>query len=206
MANRNRFTATVSMSAFAVSLAAMATPAVAQDVDPNVDVEADADAQSDDVIIVSGFRESLATSVSTKRNSDLILESVTAEDIGKLPDDSIGESIARLPGVTSQRLNGRANVIAIRGLGPDFSQTLLNGREQTSTGDNRAVEFDQYPSEVVNQVNVYKTPSARASSGRSMCAPSVRSRQTNVSWLSVRRGPMPIWARSMPGRRNSATV
>ena len=111
MANRNRFTATVSMSAFAVSLAAMATPAVAQDVDPNVDVEAeaDADAQSDDVIIVSGFRESLATSVSTKRNSDLILESVTAEDIGKLPDDSIGESIARLPGVTSQRLNGRAN-------------------------------------------------------------------------------------------------
>ena len=88
MANRNRFTATVSMSAFAVSLAAMATPAVAQDVDPNVDVEAeaDADAQSDDVIIVSGFRESLATSVSTKRNSDLILESVTAEDIGKLPD------------------------------------------------------------------------------------------------------------------------
>ncbi|MEC7889228.1 MAG: TonB-dependent receptor plug domain-containing protein, partial [Pseudomonadota bacterium] len=162
MANRNRFTATVSMSAFAVSLAAMATPAVAQDVDPNVDVEAeaDADAQSDDVIIVSGFRESLATSVSTKRNSDLILESVTAEDIGKLPDDSIGESIARLPGVTSQRLNGRANVIAIRGLGPDFSQTLLNGREQTSTGDNRAVEFDQYPSEVVNQVNVYKTPSA----------------------------------------------
>ena len=162
MANRNRFTATVSMSAFAVSLAAMATPAVAQEVDPNVDVEAeaDADAQSDDVIIVSGFRESLATSVSTKRNSDLILESVTAEDIGKLPDDSIGESIARLPGVTSQRLNGRANVIAIRGLGPDFSQTLLNGREQTSTGDNRAVEFDQYPSEVVNQVNVYKTPSA----------------------------------------------
>ena len=112
------------------------------------------------VIVVSGFRESLATAVAEKRRSDLILESVTAEDIGKLPDDSIGESIARLPGVTSQRLNGRANVIAIRGLGPDFSQTLLNGREQTSTGDNRAVEFDQYPSEVVNQVVVYKSPSA----------------------------------------------
>ncbi len=117
-------------------------------------------ADEDNVIIVSGFREALASAVAEKRRSDLILESVTAEDIGKLPDDSIGESIARLPGVTSQRLNGRANVIAIRGLGPDFSQTLLNGREQTSTGDNRAVEFDQYPSEVVNQVVVYKTPSA----------------------------------------------
>ncbi|WP_251567073.1 TonB-dependent receptor [Erythrobacter sp. 3-20A1M] len=82
------------------------------------------------------------------------------EDIGKLPDNSIGESIARLPGVTAQRLNGRANVISIRGFGPDFSQTLLNGREQTSLGDARAVEFDQYPAEVVSQVVVYKTPSA----------------------------------------------
>lgn len=114
----------------------------------------------ENAIVVTGFRASLESAVAEKRDSDLILESVTAEDIGKLPDDSIGESIARLPGVTSQRLNGRANVIAIRGLGPDFSQTLLNGREQTSTGDNRAVEFDQYPSEVVNQVVVYKTPSA----------------------------------------------
>jgi len=111
-------------------------------------------------IVVQGFRAALETSVAEKRNSELILESVTAEDIGKLPDSSIGESIARLPGVTSQRLNGRANVISIRGLGPDFSQTLLNGREQTSTGDARAVEFDQYPAEVVNQVVVYKTPSA----------------------------------------------
>ena len=92
-------------------------------------------------IVVQGFRAALETSVAEKRNSELILESVTAEDIGKLPDSSIGESIARLPGVTSQRLNGRANVISIRGLGPDFSQTLLNGREQTSTGDARAVEF-----------------------------------------------------------------
>ncbi len=130
------------------------TPQSSQDA---ATVELDEEGQA---IIVTGFRAALASAVNEKRTSDLILESVTAEDIGKLPDDSIGESIARLPGVTSQRLNGRANVIAIRGLGPDFSQTLLNGREQTSTGDNRAVEFDQYPSEVVSQVVVYKTPSA----------------------------------------------
>jgi iron complex outermembrane receptor protein len=57
-------------------------------------------------------------------------------------------------------LNGRSNNISIRGFGPDFSQTLLNGREQTSTGDNRAVEFDQYPSEIVSQVVVFKSPTA----------------------------------------------
>jgi iron complex outermembrane recepter protein len=111
-------------------------------------------------IIVTGFRASLESAVGEKKRSNQIIESVSAEDIGKLPDASIGESIARLPGVTSQRLNGRANVIAVRGFGPDFSQTLLNGREQTSTGDNRAVEFDQYPSEIVNQVVVYKSPTA----------------------------------------------
>ena len=111
-------------------------------------------------IVVTGFRASLQSAVGTKKRQEQIVESVSSEDIGKLPDSSIGESIARLPGITSQRTNGRANVIAIRGFGPDFSTTLLNGREQTSTNDNRGVEFDQYPSEVVSQVVVYKSPSA----------------------------------------------
>ena len=162
--NIRTWTAGISTAALAVTLA---TPAAAQTVQPATPQQTDEgqpvtdpDEADNNVIIVSGFRESLATAVAEKKNTDQILESVTAEDIGKLPDNSIGESIARLPGVTSQRLNGRANVIAIRGLGPDFSQTILNGREQTSTGDNRAVEFDQYPAEVVNQVVVYKTPTA----------------------------------------------
>ncbi|WP_315850274.1 TonB-dependent receptor [Qipengyuania thermophila] len=113
-----------------------------------------------EAIVVTGFRASLQSAVAEKRTQNLIVESVTAEDIGRLPDNSIGEAIARLPGLTAQRLNGRANVVSIRGFGPDFSQTLLNGREQTSLGDNRAVEFDQYPGELVNQVVVYKSPSA----------------------------------------------
>jgi iron complex outermembrane receptor protein len=115
---------------------------------------------ADGDIVVTGFRRSLENAVAEKKNRDQIVESVSAEDIGKLPDASIAESIARLPGLTSQRLNGRSNSISIRGFSPDFSTTLLNGREQTSTGDNRAVEYDQYPAEVVNQVVVYKTGTA----------------------------------------------
>ncbi|PAX09267.1 TonB-dependent receptor [Sphingomonas lenta] len=111
-------------------------------------------------IIVTGFRAALENAVAEKKNRDQIVEAISAEDIGRLPDASIAESIARLPGLTSQRVNGRSNAISIRGFAPDFSTTLLNGREQTSTGDNRAVEYDQYPSEVVNQVLVYKTPMA----------------------------------------------
>ena len=120
----------------------------------------DAEQTDDDTIVVTGFRASLQSAVGTKKRQEQIVESVSAEDIGKLPDSSIGESIARLPGIAAQRTNGRANVISIRGFGPDFSQTLLNGREQTSTNDNRGVEFDQYPSEVVSQVVVYKSPNA----------------------------------------------
>jgi iron complex outermembrane recepter protein len=111
-------------------------------------------------IIVTGFRASLESSIRTKKNDLAIVESVTAEDIGKLPDVSIAESIARLPGLTAQRQDGRDQVISIRGLGPEFSTALLNGRQQVTTGDNRGVEFDQYPSELLNAVKVYKTPFA----------------------------------------------
>ena len=121
---------------------------------------ASAEAGEGNEIVVTGFRAALENAVAEKKQRDQIVESVSAEDIGKLPDASIAESIARLPGLAAQRSGGRAQVISIRGLGPDFSQTLLNGREQTSTGDNRAVEFDQYPSEVVRQVVVYKSPTA----------------------------------------------
>ncbi|MES1158676.1 MAG: TonB-dependent receptor [Terricaulis silvestris] len=116
--------------------------------------------QTGDVIVVQGFRASLRNSVNLKRNATSIVEAVSAEEIGKLPDNSIGESLARLPGLASQRLFGRAQQISIRGLSPDFSTALLNGREQVSVGDNRGVEYDQYPSELLTSVLVYKTPDA----------------------------------------------
>lgn len=109
---------------------------------------------------VTGFRASVESAIATKRDSSSIVEVVTAEDIGKLPDVSIAESLSRLPGLTAQRVDGRAQVISIRGLGPDLSTALLNGREQVTTGDNRGVEFDQYPAELLSGVVVYKTPDA----------------------------------------------
>ena len=153
MAIRSKLSATISLSACAAVLGSISAPAFAQEVDDSAE-------EDENVIIVSGYRASLENAVAEKRRSDLVVESVSAEDIGKLPDASIAESIARLPGLTSQRLSGRSNSISIRGFSPDFSTTLLNGREQTTTGDNRAVEYDQYPAEIVSQVNVYKTPMA----------------------------------------------
>lgn len=112
-------------------------------------------------VTVTGIRGAIESAISVKKGADNIVESISAEDIGKLPDNSIAESIARLPGLTAQRVNGRATEINIRGLSGDFANTLLNGREQASTGNNRSVEFDQYPSELLSSVLVYKTPDAQ---------------------------------------------
>ncbi|MEI8028511.1 MAG: TonB-dependent receptor [Comamonadaceae bacterium] len=111
-------------------------------------------------VTVTGIRAGIENAIAIKRNSDSIVEAVSAEDIGKLPDSSIADSIARLPGLAAQRVDGRASAISIRGLGPDYAGAVLNGREVVSSGDGRAAEYDQFPSELVNSVTVYKTPDA----------------------------------------------
>ena len=113
-----------------------------------------------ETVTITGIRRGIESAINNKKGSDSIIESISSEDIGKLPDSSIAESIARVPGVAAQRVGGRATEINIRGLSGDFANTLLNGREQVSTGNNRSVEFDQYPSELISGVDIYKTPSA----------------------------------------------
>ena len=175
--SRWRFAAAVSPLALMIA----ASPAMAADPDPAVTgAESAATAAQPDqtaangqnttadqgtAIVITGFRASLRSSTAKKRSAETVVESVNAEDIGKLPDNSIAESIARLPGLASQRANGRAQILSIRGLGPDFSTTTLNGRQQTTTNDSRAVEFDQYPSEVLAGVDIYKTAEADHTAG-----------------------------------------
>jgi iron complex outermembrane recepter protein len=111
-------------------------------------------------IVVSGIRHSIETSIAAKREATSIVEAVSAEDIGKLPDTSIADAIARLPGLAAQRIEGRPAAISIRGLGEDYAGSLLNGRQVVSSSEGRSAEYDQFPSELVNQVVVYKTVDA----------------------------------------------
>ncbi len=62
--------------------------------------------EDDNVIVVTGFRASLEDALNAKRESNLIIESVTAEDIGKFPDQNVAESLQRLPGIQIDRENG----------------------------------------------------------------------------------------------------
>ncbi len=117
----------------------------------------------DEYRVSAGFIGSLTAAAAAKAAAPTITEQIVAEDIGKLPDVSIADALTRLPGITTQRVNGRSQGVTIRGLTGDFSTGLLNGLEQVSTSENRAVEFDQYPSELLDRVTIYKTAQANLS-------------------------------------------
>jgi iron complex outermembrane recepter protein len=152
----------------AVFLSMLAGSVYAQDAAPVAPVAPTADAakKSDEPVvpsvIVSGIRRGIEAAISIKKNSSSIVEAISAEDIGKLPDSSVAESIARLPGVTAQRgrNSGKASEISVRGLAPSFNGTLVNGREQASTGNARSPEFDLFPAELIGSAVIYKTPDA----------------------------------------------
>ena len=92
-------------------------------------------------VVVTGIRRGIEDALSAKRNNDMIVETISAEDLGRLPNDSIADALASLPGVAAQVIGGRAATLNIRGLSGDFVNTTFNGREQASVGDNRAVFF-----------------------------------------------------------------
>ena len=143
----------VSLAVAAALPGAMAMPmtAHAQDADDEV---------IEEIVTYGKFRASLVDAISSKRNSTTIVEAISAEDIGKLPDSSIAESLARLPGLAGERRNGRTSGISVRGFKEDYTAVTMNGRELLGIGDNRGVEYDLYPSEIISGVLVYKTPDA----------------------------------------------
>lgn len=117
------------------------------------------------VVTVTGIRASVRNALATKEASNSMVEVIASEDIGKLPDTTIAESLARLPGLSSGMDRGNASQIVARGLGPRFIGATLNGRELASSEPNRAVRFEQFPSESLSGATVYKTQSAELVEG-----------------------------------------
>jgi iron complex outermembrane receptor protein len=114
------------------------------------------------VVTITGIRRGIESAITVKKANDGVVEAISAEDVGKLPDNTVADAISRLPGLATQRnrSTGRSQNVSVRGLSPDFNAATLNGREQASTGDSRGVEFDQFPAELLSGVDVYKTPKA----------------------------------------------
>ncbi len=110
-----------------------------------------------ETVVVTGVRASVKSSLDIKKKSDQMVDSIVAEDIGKLPDNNVIEALQHVTGVQISRNAAEANQLLIRGL-PDIA-TLLNGREIfTSTG--RFVTLQDIPAELLARVDVEKTPRA----------------------------------------------
>lgn len=136
-----------------------ATPAEVQQGEAANGAPLTEDASASD-IVVTGLRESLKRAVDIKRAAPNIVDSIVADDIGKLPDQNIAEAIQRIPGVTISRDNGEGQFITVRGLGPAFSTALYNGRILATENQGREFSFDILPAELINRVDVSKTPTA----------------------------------------------
>lgn len=159
-------------SAIALAIAMMAgAPAFAQDQAP----QAQPDQENAD-IVVTGFRASLNSALSMKRQEAAAIDAIVAEDIGKFPDSNLAESMQRVPGIALQRGDGgEGRNISVRGLGPAFTRTRINGMEGTSqtgssdiygAGNNgRSFDFNVFPTEIFSALSVRKTPSADVEEG-----------------------------------------
>ena len=111
-------------------------------------------------IVVAGTRATVQRSIELKRNSTQIVDGLSADEIGDIPALSIGDALETITGATSHRENGGATELSVRGLGPFLGTTVVNGREATNGGGNRAVNFSIFPSEMFNKIAIHKTQSA----------------------------------------------
>jgi TonB-dependent receptor len=118
-------------------------------------------------IVVTGIRRSLQSAQAIKKNSDIVSDSISAEDIGALPDRSVTEALQRVPGVSISRFSAgvdpdhfstEGSGVTVRGL--SYTRSELNGRDSFSANNGRGLSFADVPAELLGGVDVFKSPSA----------------------------------------------
>ena len=124
-------------------------------------------------VTVTGYRASLEKSLDIKRNADSIVDAITAEDVGKFPDNNVAESLSHLPGITVDRTFGEGERVSILGTDPALNRLLLNGQTLASTNwagdpdnpDSRSFDYAILSPEIIGTAEVHKTPEARLDEG-----------------------------------------
>ncbi|QJR82824.1 TonB-dependent receptor [Alteromonas pelagimontana] len=118
-----------------------------------------------EVIEVRGFKNSLRESMLNKKASAVVSDGISAEDLGKFPDQNVAESLQRITGVAIDRSGGEGQFITVRGFGPQFNTVLVNGRQIATENQGREFSFDTLPAELISGANVYKSPIASLQEG-----------------------------------------
>ena len=117
-------------------------------------------------IVVTGIRASMEKSLDIKKDAAVVLDSINATELGRFPDADVADSLEHLPGITISRTTGGEGIkVNVRGLGPQYNITTLNGRILATDDDSRDLAFDVLPSEVISGADVLKSPQASALEG-----------------------------------------
>ena len=143
----------LSRTGLAVFAALHLTPSFAQE------------AEGVEVIEVRGFKNSLKESMLNKKAADVVSDGISAEDLGKFPDQNVAESLQRITGVAIDRSGGEGQFITVRGFGPQFNTVLVNGRQIATENQGREFSFDTLPAELISGADVYKSPVASMQEG-----------------------------------------
>ena len=137
---------------------ALVAPAYAQTADaPQDQVPMDQGVTQVDEIVVTGIRASQAQAIDIKRNETALVDAISAEDIGKLPDVTVADALQRIPGIQVQRTAGEGSTVNIRGL-PQVI-TLLNGEQYLAPGNLGSAQpnLNDVPSQLMNSIVVFKS-------------------------------------------------
>lgn len=154
VANRRRKAFVLALLASACAAGAVSAQTAPAPVDESVDA-----------VIVTAFRKSLATALEAKRRDIRVSDGISSEDIGKFPSENIAEAIQRIPGVQISNINGRGSTISIRGLGPQYAMTTVNGQSFKSANFTDGFRYDVIQTELASAIQVVKSPSADMDAG-----------------------------------------
>jgi len=127
--------------------------------------EAVAKAKEVEVITVTGIRSSLKESMLNKREAINVSDGITAEDLGKFPDQNVAESLQRITGVSIDRSGGEGQYVSVRGFGPQFNMVTVNGRQMATENAGREFSFDTLAAELITGADVFKSPTAKMQEG-----------------------------------------
>lgn len=142
--------------------------------------QAGAQEEAIEEVVVTGIRGSLQRSLDVKRGASGVVDAISAEDIGKMPDTNLAESLQRITGVSINRVNGEGSEVTVRGFGPNFNLVTVNGRQMPSAnvtsitgnptdqgnqGVTRSFDFQNLASEGVRGIQIYKTGRASEPTG-----------------------------------------
>src|SRR5690606_22649644 len=112
----------------------------------------------DDVQVMGDLARGQAKALNQQKNNSNISNIISSEQVGRVPDQNIGDALIRGPGITMQNEQGEARNIIVRGLSPELNSVTLNGdRIPSAEGDNRNVQMDLIPSDMISTIEVNKT-------------------------------------------------